>query len=100
MIFRPKPTTPAGRHAEPPDPPPRRKLDDWLKTLGSVLSHGDLAARASAAVVLRELASSADGDRNRGGGRGTRGKLARPLPAHGAFVCIGAQAGAHAGGFG
>uniref|UniRef100_A0ACD6ANN5 Uncharacterized protein n=1 Tax=Avena sativa TaxID=4498 RepID=A0ACD6ANN5_AVESA len=31
-----------------------------LKTLVSVLSHGDLAARASAAVVLRELASSAD----------------------------------------
>jgi hypothetical protein len=31
-----------------------------LKTLVSVLSSGDLAARASAAVVLRELASSAD----------------------------------------
>ncbi|XP_051203933.1 U-box domain-containing protein 21-like [Lolium perenne] len=31
-----------------------------LKTLVSVLAHGDLAARASAAVVLRELASSAD----------------------------------------
>jgi hypothetical protein len=31
-----------------------------LETLVSVLSHGDLAARASAAVVLRELASSAD----------------------------------------
>ncbi|CAM0913416.1 unnamed protein product [Alopecurus aequalis] len=31
-----------------------------LKTLVSVLAHGDLAARASAATVLRELASSAD----------------------------------------
>ncbi|KAM3208681.1 hypothetical protein ACQJBY_063400 [Aegilops geniculata] len=31
-----------------------------LKTLVSVLSHGELAARASAAIVLRELASSAD----------------------------------------
>ncbi|KAL6606961.1 hypothetical protein ACP70R_042614 [Stipagrostis hirtigluma subsp. patula] len=32
-----------------------------LETLVSVMSHGELTARASAAVVLRELASSADG---------------------------------------
>jgi hypothetical protein len=31
-----------------------------LKALVSVLSHGDLTVRASAAIVLRELASSAD----------------------------------------